>query len=158
MGWSHPINVLSEILSIANFGQISHCRGVRLLKPDTYILCYARSQREQTLHHLETSPDVVDGDETLAIDVDDLEPLDVRLDFVLAEVDGDLVAAGAVHHLAHLVGQEFAGRLDLLLQGEECVRGAPSIFIKCTQLCTTWGLKEFTCSSRTRIIGVRNQV
>lgn len=71
-----------------------------------------------TAHHLETPPDVVDGDEALAVDVDDLEPLDVRLDLVLAEVDGDLVATGAVDHLAHLVGQEVAGRLDLPLRGE----------------------------------------
>lgn len=74
-----------------------------------------KRQKEQTAHHLETPPDVVDGDEALPVDVDDLEALDVGLDLVLAEVDGDLVAAGAVHHLAHLVGQELAGGLDLLL-------------------------------------------
>lgn len=54
--------------------------------------------------YLKTPPNVVDGDETFPVCVDDLEPFDVGLDLVLAEVDRDLVATGAVHHLSHLVG------------------------------------------------------
>lgn len=66
--------------------------------------------------YLKTPPDVVDRDEALSVLVYDLEALDVGLDLVLAEVDGDLVAGRAVHHLTHLVGQELAGFFDLFLE------------------------------------------
>jgi hypothetical protein len=53
--------------------------------------------------YLETPSDVVDGNEALPVLIDDLEPFDVCLDLVLAEVNRNLVTARAVYHLAHLI-------------------------------------------------------
>lgn len=56
--------------------------------------------------YLKTSSDVVDRHVSLAILVNNLESLDIELDLFLVEVNGNLVSAGTVHHLAHLIVQE----------------------------------------------------
>lgn len=67
------------------------------------------------LTHFKAPSDVVDGHVAFAVLVDDLETFDVQLYLFFAEVDGDLVSARPVDHLAHLVVEEFRCQLVLPL-------------------------------------------
>lgn len=73
------------------------------------------SRRPDQHGYLETPPNVVDGDESLAVSVNDLEPLDVGLNLFFAQVDRDLVPRLPVHHLAHFRRQELRCHLELAL-------------------------------------------
>jgi hypothetical protein len=74
-----------------------------------------KSTKQNYQFHLETVADVVDGDVSLLVLVNEAEALDIHLHLGLAQVDGNLVLAGPVHVLAHLELQEVERRLKLRL-------------------------------------------
>lgn len=66
-------------------------------------ILYGNLVDKYNVKYLETSPNIIDRNVSFSIFVDDLEPLNVRIDFVLGQVDWKFVSAGTIHHLSHLV-------------------------------------------------------
>lgn len=81
--------------------------------PKFYVKKFAFNTK---LFYLETATNIVDRHVTLVVLVNNLEPLDVRLNLLLGQRNRDLVPRLPIHLQSHLIGQELVGRSDLFLK------------------------------------------